>query len=141
MPGQVTAATDVTHPEEPLVEDVGHEDSQEELNIQIGALLVDSDLDDEGSDAAVQHHEVPIHPHHEKAAKRVPSVREENRLLPFQVFERWPVEQFVNQGSLLDILLRVVSHLLNASHKQFVHHFTGRLSLVDAQTVWNGVIS
>ena len=65
--GEVAPSTEVPHEEEALVEDIGDYDAKEQPDVEL--LVVHCHLDDEAHDAAVEHHEVPVHAHEEKVAE------------------------------------------------------------------------
>ena len=137
--GEIAPSAEVSHEEEPLVEDVGDYDAQQEPNVQL--LVVHCHLNDETHDAAVQHHEVPVHAHQEEVPERVPLVLEQHRLVSFQLIYRRPVEQVIEDASLLDVLFGLGSDLFDAPHEKFVHDLSRGLRLVDVEAFRDGVLT
>ena len=139
MPGQVAAPSEISDHEKTLIENVSDDYAEKKANVQLH--VVDCYLDDETHDAAVEHHEVPIHAHQEEVAEGVPLVLEEDGLLRFQIVNRRSIKQMVDHASFLDVLLWLSAHLFDASHEELVHNFSGRLRLVNVEAFGDGVVA
>ena len=139
MPGQVAPSSELSDHEETLVENVSDDYAQKKANVQLD--VVDCDLNDETHDAAVEHHEVPIHAHQEKIAEGVPLVLEEDGLFCFQILNRWPIKQMVDNASFLDVLLWLSPYLFDASHEELVHNFSGCLRSLNIESLGDGIVA
>lgn len=139
MPGQVTPPSELSDHEEALVENVSDDYSEKKANVQLD--VVDCDLDDETHDAAIEHHEVPIHAHQEEVAEGVPLVLEEDGLFRFQILNRRSIKQMVDDASFLDVLLWLSPHLFNTSHEELVHNFSGSLCSLNVKAFGDCVVS
>ena len=137
--GQVAAPFELSDHEKALIKNVGDDYAEKKANVQLD--VVDCDLDDETHDAAVEHHEIPVHAHQEEVAEGVPFVLEEDGLVGFQIINRRSIEQMVDHASFLNVLLWLRAHLLDASHEELVHNFSSCLRLINVQAFGDGVVA
>ena len=120
-----------------MVENVGDENAQEEADVEVlGVWLVDSHLNDKTGDTAVKHDEVPVESHEEEVAEGVPLVFEKDWFALFQLLCWWLVAETVNVelSSFFDVLFRVISHHLDASHEELVHDLSICSRFIDVET-------
>ena len=137
--GEVTAASIVPDKEEKIIEEVANEHAKKQAHVQL--LVIHTDLDDERSDAAVKHDKVPVHAHQEEVTEGVPLVFKQDRFLLVKVVYRWSVDELINDITLLDILFGFRTHLLNASHKEFVHYFPRNFCLINVEALRYGTFA